>query len=208
MFVKLLGLIHRPIYEKRIRVLSGLIVPHLQAHDQVLDIGCGSGLLEAAVLRHRNLPPGVRYSGVEKSSRADKPINVIEYKGSNLPFQDAAFDVVILADVLHHEEDEPQLFSEAMRVCKRVIIVKDHKIDGLLGYWRICFLDWAANNPYDVKCLYRYHTRTEWVRMFKDYGLVPAFEKTSINLYPPLFNFVFGRGLQYFAVIEKGTQVT
>jgi ubiquinone/menaquinone biosynthesis C-methylase UbiE len=203
MVKSLVRLIHEPIYKKRIDVLSTLIVPQLRAGDKILDVGCGSGMLGAAVLGHRNCPVGVTYRGLERAKRGGEPIEVIEHTTGPLPFEDREFDVVILADVLHHEERENFLIGEAARVCKRFLLIKDHKPEGFLGFWRICFLDWAANDPYGVKCLYRYHTRGEWATIFQEHELSPILEETSIDLYPALPNLIFGKRLQYFAVLKK-----
>jgi len=199
----LLKLIHKPIYERRLEILAEKIISHLDPGDKVLDIGCGSGMLGAAVLKHADCPSGVTYRGLEKYKRGGEPIEVLEYEAGRLPFGDHAFNVVVLADVLHHEDQEGFLFSEAARVSKRFLLVKDHKPEGFLGFWRICFLDWAANNPYGVRCLYRYHTLNEWHALFEEHGLVLISEETSIDLYPPLFNLLFGRRLQYIAVLRR-----
>jgi ubiquinone/menaquinone biosynthesis C-methylase UbiE len=168
----------------------------------VLDIGCGSGLLGERVLRHRDCPPGVTYCGVEKSRRGGEPIEVHEYRGGRLPFPDQTFDVAVLADVLHHEEQESFLLSEAVRVSRRLLFIKDQKPEGFLGFWRVCFADWASNNQYEVRCLYRYHTKEEWRSLFQGHGLIPVAEELSLDYYPPLMNSLFGRGLQYLAVLK------
>jgi ubiquinone/menaquinone biosynthesis C-methylase UbiE len=203
MLNRFLRLLHKPIYDQRLRVLANKMVVHLHANDKVLDIGCGSGMLGEAILKHADCPDGIAYYGVERAKRGGEPIEVIEYKSGSLPFLDGAFNLVILADVLHHEKQENFLLREAARVSKGLLLVKDHKPEGVLGFWRTCFLDWAANNPHGVKCLYRYHTTREWRSMFRDHSLIPIHEDTSIDLYPPVINALFGRRLQYFAVLRK-----
>ena len=206
MFKRLLSSLHKPIYHRRIAVLSDVIVAQLRSGDRVLDVGCGSGMLGAAILAHPRCPPDVVVQGLEKFKRGGEPIEVVAHDDGPFPFADDAFDVVILADVLHHEEHEGQLLTEASRICSRSLIIKDHKPEGLLAYRRICFLDWAANNPYGVKCLYRYHRHDQWHEIFARQHLAPTLELTSIDLYPPLFNLVFGKRLQYLAVLAKAGQ--
>lgn len=203
MIGKLLKTIHEPVYEHRLDVLSDLITVRLRDHDRVLDIGCGGGMLGHRILNRGGCPDGVIVEGVEKFKRGGEPIDVTPYDGERMPFEDDSFDVVILADVLHHEEDELVLLRDARRVARRLVIIKDHKPDGFLAQPRICFLDWAANNPYGVSCLYRYHTRPEWAEIYDEVGLQVVAEEVTIDLYPPLFNEVFGKRLQYFAVLGK-----
>jgi SAM-dependent methyltransferase len=203
MFANAFRILHAPVYKQRLAVVSDLVVPYLKANGTVLDIGCGSGMLGQAVLRHERCPAGVVYKGVEKHKRGNEPIEVVQMDGEKLPFPDGHFDVVILADVLHHEADEDFLFNEAVRVSRKYILIKDHKVEGLLGQSRIALLDRAANDPYGVECTYRYHTLREWRDLFVKRSLSIVAEHTTIDLYPFPYNSVFGKRLQYFAALEK-----
>lgn len=202
MLSTLMKLLHAPIYETRLKELALQITPHLRERDKVLDVGCGFGALGKAVLESPDCPPLVKFSGLEKIERGGEFIPVETYEGSKIPYVDNAFDVVILADVLHHEENPHQLIDECARVTKRLLIIKDHKVDGILAQQRISLLDWAANMPYDIKCLYKYNTATEWQKWHEIHHLTIEKEVKSMQLYPPLFNLFFGRRLHYFAVLK------
>jgi SAM-dependent methyltransferase len=201
-------LLHKPIYNARLRALSDAIVPHLRPGDRILDVGCGSGLLATQILSHPQCPSGTHIEGLERVSRGNEPITVTQYDGSSLPFDENSFDVVIIADVLHHENDPNLLLSQCARVASRAVIIKDHKPEGLLAQPRISFMDWAANVGYSVPCLYRYNTLTQWRDCFKALGLTVAYESTSLSLYPPVVNILFGRRLQYLAVVTPPEQTT
>ena len=184
--------------------MADLIVPFIDPGNRILDIGCGAGKLGEAVLDHHNCPLGIIYLGLEKARRGDEFIKVIQHQEGPLPFEDKEFDLVILADVLHHEENEEQLLNEAIRVAKRFVVIKEHKPEGFLGFFRICVMDWAANRPFPVKLLHRYHTLPEWYEIFKKTNLIPVQEKVSIDLYPHFYNRIFGKRLHYFVVLKRG----
>lgn len=209
----ILGLMHRPVYEARLRELVRRIVPHLRPGDRVLDVGCGSGALGRALLDAAGSPEGLVVEGLERSPRGGESITVHAYPdggggggggaGRWIPFDDAAYDVVIVADVLHHEAAPDRLLSQCARVAGRLLIIKDHQLCGPMARWRVSFMDWAANAPYGVACLYRYNTPEQWRRARGSLGMELIEELGSMNLYPPVVNLVFGRRLQYFAVLGR-----
>ena len=201
MIKSLLAHLHAPIYRTRIRVLSELIRPHLRPGDRVLDVGCGGGAL-AARLQAEAASRGVKVevNGLERFPRGGEPINVSGYDGGRFPFADQTFDVVLVADVLHHESHPDELLRECVRVSRRTVIIKDHQLCGLLAKARVSLIDWAADAPYGVKCLYRYNRPAEWDAILDDQKLTPESVQRSIDLYPVGFNFLFGRRLQYLAV--------
>lgn len=197
---------HRPVYERRLAALSRRIAARLRAGDRVLDVGCGGGAVGAAVLAHPSCPAGVTVEGLESRPRGGEPIRVIAYDGGRFPLEDGSYDVVVIADVMHHEPRPEALFAECVRVARREIIVKDHQLSGPLARWRVMFLDWAANAGYGVTCLFRYNTPGQWRGLFDRHGLSTLVEERSMrDLYPAGFNTVFGGSIQYFAVLGKSS---
>ena len=199
----LMKAMHRPVYRSRLRVLTARILPHLHPGDRVLDVGCGNGTLGRALMDSPACPKGVQVEGLERVVRGGEPITVHGYDGVTIPFPDGTFDVVIVADVLHHEPNPDRLMSECARVSRRAVIIKDHQVKGLLAQSRISFIDWAANAPYGVPCLYRYNTPKQWKAVPGSLGLEVAEEAVSMKLYPWYLNFFFGGALQYFLVMTR-----
>ncbi len=195
--------LHKPVYEKRIKVLSDLIVPKLQDDEHLVDVGSGYGGLGNAILEEAQGTKRITVTGLEKKPRGGEKIETVGFDGYSIPAKDEEYDVTILADVVHHEEKPMELLKEVARVTKRMMIIKDHIPQGILAQSRISLIDWAANDPYGVKCLYRYFTVEQWQDIYKELGMTIGEEITSINLYPPLINMLFGKRLQYIAFVYK-----
>ncbi len=194
--------LHAPIYACRLRELVRQIAPHLEVGDRVLDVGCGFGALGRAIMDSDACPRDCKVVGLEPVKREGSLIQVDTYNGRTMPYDDRTFDVIILADVLHHEEDPHRLLAEATRVTNRLLIIKDHKLQGPLAQQRIALIDWAANAPYDVPCLYRYNTLQQWGEWHQRHHLSIERELPTMKLYPPIVNLLFGGRLQYMAVLR------
>ncbi len=199
--------LHGPIYAKRQAVLAAIAAEYLPAHGRLLDVGCGVGTLAAAVIADSHCGQGARATGLESSPRGGEPIEVVAYAGGVFPFADATFDLVMIADVLHHELNEAQLLRECARVSRGVVIVKDHAREGFAAQWRISLMDWAANRPYGIPCLYRYHSLREWRELLRACGLELIAEIHPMQLYPLFWQQLFGGRLQYLAVSRPGDSI-
>ena len=100
---------------------------------RILDAGCGSGPLFAALRDRGAIVTGFDSSAgmLEQARRRlgdDADLQVAEL-GSPLPFPDSAFDDVIAALVLHYLEDWTAPLAELRRVLKpggRLIVAVDH----------------------------------------------------------------------------------
>jgi len=205
---RFLRALHEPIYRSRLRALVAAIGPHLKHDDRVLDVGCGYGALGRALIDDPSTPDDLEVRGVETAPRERAVIEVDRAEGTTLPYEDDAWDVVIVADVLHHEPNPDELLRECVRVCRRTLIIKDHQRAGLLARARISLIDWAANAPYGVPCLFRYNTPKQWDETRRRHTLRLIEQRRSMDLYPPLVNLLFGRRLQYFAALTPTPRTT
>ncbi|HXG95013.1 MAG TPA: bifunctional 2-polyprenyl-6-hydroxyphenol methylase/3-demethylubiquinol 3-O-methyltransferase UbiG [Blastocatellia bacterium] len=91
---------------------------------QVLDVGCGGGLLSECFAR-----AGAQVSGIDLShsslvaaarhSRANGlSIDYVNASGGRLPFLDSSFDAVVAADFLEHVSDLNSVIAECARLLK------------------------------------------------------------------------------------------
>jgi ubiquinone/menaquinone biosynthesis C-methylase UbiE len=203
MLNKIMIKLHGHVYKSRMASLGKAIIPYLSENDKVLDVGCGFGEFAAFIHRNEKTPKGVNIVGAEKIVRPGTLIEVEEMAGDNLPFEDNYFDCVMLLDVLHHEQDWPHLLDECIRVSKKLLIIKDHQVTSKLNYYRVCLLDWLANKPYGIVCLYRYFTVSKWREIFKEKKMEIIKEEESLKIYPQIYQLVFPGKLQYFSVLKK-----
>lgn len=201
-FKRLVGSAHHAVaYRPRVRALGALVARQLREGDRVLDVGCGGGALAAACMAAL---PGTRFEGLERSPRGGEPIPVRRLEGDVFPFDAGAFDVVLLADVAHHEPRPLGLLRECRRVARRAVLVKDHWHRSGWQFLRICALDWAANYAVGVPCLYRYGTPESWAALFAEAGLSLRSLDSPLRLYRQPFEWIFGGRLHFFADLDPG----
>jgi SAM-dependent methyltransferase len=188
----------RFVFGRRAHAIAEAIAPAVREGERILDVGCGTGEL-AALLQDRI--EGVQITGVETQLRGCASILVQQYNGRMLPFADNAFDVTVIADVLHHADDAAAVLREANRVSRRLVIVKDHIRTGLLSQAVLSFMDWVGNAPHNVACPYRYLSRPQWETLFRSADLELVSETRNLGLYPWPASALFERDYHMVAVL-------
>ena len=202
--ISLLERAHRhSVFDRRVRVLAELLACRIPAGAAVLDIGCGDGTL-ASLMKDYN--PSITVQGIEFAPRGNCRIECKAFDGATIPYPDASFDVCIFVDVLHHVGNSQgivKLLSEARRVARRFILIKDHLSENWLDYRTLQFMDWVGNRPHGVVLPYNYQSRRQWDQYFNETGLKVEHWQTLIPLYPWPFSALFGRQLHFIGLLEK-----
>lgn len=200
----LLARAHRDaVFGRRARVLADLLGAKIPDHASVLDIGCGDGTIASVIGRLR---PSVHIRGIEVALRPTCLIDCAPFDGSTIPHETDSFDVCLFVDVLHHVPDAKgitRLLSEATRVSRRFVLIKDHLSENRFDFMTLQGMDWVGNRPHGVVLPYNYQSREQWKGCFSRAGLRVREWNGQVPLYPFPFNALFGRGLHYIALLEK-----
>ena len=96
------------------------VVPHLPPGGRVLDVGSGTGH-NARGLRAAT---GLEVVEADVASLAPSGQGPILFSGTDLPFEDHAFDAALLLYVLHYAEDAATLLRDTLRVARRVVVIQ------------------------------------------------------------------------------------
>lgn len=197
MFKKKLGQAHeRLVFNRRVRVLVDHIGALVPADAQMLDVGTGDGQIARMIGQQQ---AGTQVQGIDIMQRETTHIPVTLFDGTTIPFADNSVDVVTFVDVLHHTDDPQRLISEAARVARSAVIIKDHLSENALDHATLRLMDWVGNAPHGVVLPYNYAPRADWDRWFGAAGLTTDRFDTAIPLYPAPASFVFGRKLHFIA---------
>ncbi len=102
--------------------IQDLLESHFSSPCNLLDIGCGAGLLSNFLAEKGHTVTGIDLSenSLKIAQKNDASTSVCYKKASalDLPFQNESFEAVCAMDVLEHVEDPLQLVKEASRVLK------------------------------------------------------------------------------------------
>lgn len=112
----------------------------------VLDLGCGVGDIVGSLADDSKRVVGLEMSEVNMASCRQnvKGVPLFLGAGEHLPFQNASFDVVILADVIEHVVDAKSVVLEISRVLVpsgTLILTTPHK--RVTEFWALCDQPWT-----------------------------------------------------------------
>lgn len=196
----LLNAVHgAAVFNRRVRVLASHLADAIPGRGTVLDLGAGDGQVAVALMKLR---PDLRVEGVDVMLRPQTHIPVTQYDGVTLPFADKSFDYVTIVDVLHHTDDPAAVLTEAARVTRHGIVLKDHLVEGFAAAPTLRFMDWVGNRGHNVVLPYNYLTRSEWQGVYYKAKLTTASSVEQLGLYPPPFSWLFDRHLHFVALLQ------
>lgn len=163
--------------------LEKILSPYLLDSKKILDVGTGDGKI-AHNLSNRL---GVKITGVDTLVQERPKIPVIKYDGKKLPFKDNSFDCVTFIDVLHHCTNQEELISEARRVTRKFILIKDHYWENKFDQTLLKYYDYSGNKPYGINLPYNYLKLDSWKSLFQKSNLKVLERKIFTNLALGLF---------------------
>jgi len=187
---------HHFVMNRRVERLAALIAPFLTDRGHVLDLGAGDGSIARAVM---TLRPDIAVTALEVKARSEVVLPELIYDGWTIPFEDGAFDCVMLVDVVHHAPDPARLLAEAKRVTRERVILKDHLGSSLGARLTLSFMDWVSNAKYGISMPYTYWSRQEWGEMLAEASLEVESWCGELQLYPFPASALFDGSLQFMA---------
>jgi len=170
----------RKQYEKAGREMCKDCVDFIKEDSQLLDLGCGSGIIGKEFGRFFNS----EVLGLDIIDNRVVEIPFRRYDGNNLSFlKDNSYDAVLINFVLHHCQNPLELLKESKRVSKEIIVLYENIPEGIFskifcyfhGVSFACFFQKNANRGKFLK-------REEWEEEFEKLGLKVLYSKKRSGL--------------------------
>ena len=106
------------------------LLPHLEATDSVLDVGCGPGTITLDLARRVGSVRGLEATDEAVALARSTGVDCVLGDVHALPFGDDSFDVVHAHQVLQHVADPVRALEEMARVARRLVAVRDSDYRG------------------------------------------------------------------------------
>ena len=163
----------------RSKILTSLYKDWIHKSDNVLDIGCGNGIVANELKNYFNCK--MTCTDIMNYLKVSFPFKIMKNE-NEIPFKDNTFDVSLLNDVLHHTNNQKQMIKEASRVSKNVLIFE------VSPSLKVKVADYLINKLHNprMKTPFNFRNLYGWEQLFEEVNLnVKCFRirKASIN-YP------------------------
>jgi len=199
--IQFVGALHdRAVFKRRTATLARLVHELAPPCASMLDVGCGDGAIDAALMQLR---PDISIGGLDLFVRPKAFIPVEVFDGARLPCPDKSWDVVMMIDVLHHTDDPRILLAEACRVARIGVIIKDHNCRTGVDRKILKFMDWVSNRSHNVRLTYNYWPLEKWETEWKEMGLNIVEIRTRLKLYPFWARPFFESNLHFAAMLTR-----
>ena len=123
----------------------GIVEPLVRGRD-VLEVGCGTGLILEKLARFARRAEGVDLSPGMLEHARNRGLDVREGSATELPYPDDSFDVAVSFKVLAHVPDIERALSEMARVVRP----GGHVIAELYNPWSLRFLAKRLAGPQPI----------------------------------------------------------
>lgn len=118
-------------YSKSIELLNKHLA--INKYDSIIDIGCGTGALCAALhkegLSVTGIDPAIKMLNIAKRKNRDNAIELLECSTCEaLPFENNSFDISVTSFVAHglQYDERKTLYAEMSRLSKHYVILYDY----------------------------------------------------------------------------------
>lgn len=192
------GVQDHEVVNRRANVLGPALGAHVPPGAAILDVGTGDW---TTARRMAAEAPGAIVWAVDIAPRPGMQMPEPRSDGRQLPFEDRSFDVVSLIDVLHRTEDPRVLLTEAARVARKVVIVKDNLAETALDRAVLRLRDRIRTARAGTQTRGRYGAAADWERWFDAAGLSVEAFSTKVSLRPFPANLLFDRTLHFVACL-------
>lgn len=194
-----LSLHHRAVSLPRGDMVAEALTRQLGGVQSLLDVGAGDGRVGARVA---DLVGATEVRGVDVLVHEAPRFLVSEFDGVALPFDDGAFDGVLLSDVLHHAEDAESLLAEALRVARRVVAIKDHFCFGGFSSAMLLAMDVVGNARAGVLVRGNYLTPGQWADLVRRAGGRITALEWPLRVHQPPVSWLTDSRWQFAARVE------
>ncbi len=144
---------------KRLQAPDIINVLKIKNTDLVLDLGCGSGFITVEVAKLAKKAIGLEISPNIKKTliplELQEKLKFIHNEGSQIPFEENTFDIILSSEVIAQIVDFEHFFKEIKRVLKpegRLVLITG------CGFPKIED-DYKKNTPYIIKMREKYGNR-------------------------------------------------